>query len=70
MCKHLNRSGIIKGKNVLACRNLLHPWEYKMYGASVENILAWKYIANMRIEVVSASVKNVLACRNLLHPWE
>ena len=39
-------------------------------GASVQNILACKYIANMRIEVVLASVKNILSCRNLLHPWE
>ena len=29
--------------------------------ASVQNILAGKYIANMGIKVVSASVKNVLA---------
>ena len=36
--------------------------------ASVQNILAGKYIANMGIKVVSASVKNVLACKNLLHP--
>ena len=38
--------------------------------ASVQNILACKYIANMGIEVVSASLKNILAYRNLLHPWE
>ena len=34
----------------------LHPWELKTFGASVQNILACKYIANMRIEVVSSSV--------------
>ena len=48
----------------------LHPWEQKMHGASVQNILACKYITNMRIEDESVSVKNILACRNLLHPWE
>ena len=38
--------------------------------ASVQNIIAGKYMAKMGIKVVSASVKNVLAYRNLLHPWE
>ena len=38
--------------------------------ASIQNILAGKYIGKMGIKVTSVSVKNVLACRNLLHPWE
>ena len=38
--------------------------------ASVQNILAGKYIAKMGIIVISVSVQNVLACRNLLHAWE
>ena len=37
---------------------------------SAQNIFAGKYIANMDIKVISASVKNVLAHRNLLHPYE
>ena len=37
--------------------------------ASVQNIIAGKYIAKMGLKS-SASVKNVLACRNLLHSWE
>ena len=36
--------------------------------ASVQNIIAGKYIAKIGIKVVSASVKNVLAYKNLLHP--
>ena len=40
--------------------------------ASVQNILECKYITNMGIEVVSASVKNFLATAggNLLNPLE
>ena len=39
--------------------------------ASVQNIIAGKYIDNMGIKVVSASVNlNVIACKNLLLPWE
>ena len=39
--------------------------------ASVQNILAGKYIENMGIKVVSASVNlNVIACKNLLLQWE
>ena len=38
--------------------------------ASVQNFVAGKYIPNMGIKVISASVKNILTCRNLLHPWE
>ena len=39
--------------------------------ASVQNIIAGKYIENMGTKVVSASVNlNVIACKNLLLPWE
>ena len=39
--------------------------------ASVQNILAGKYIENMCIKVVSASVNlNVIAYKNLLLQWE
>ena len=39
--------------------------------ASVQNILAGKYIENMGMKVVSASVNlNVSACKNLLLQWE
>ena len=38
--------------------------------ASVQKILAGKYITNIGIKVITVSVKNVLASKILLHPWE
>ena len=49
-------------KNVLACRNLLHPcMGIKDVRASVQNIFACKYISPTGIEIVSVVEQIVLA---------
>ena len=43
--------------NVIACKNLLLPWEQKMYGRVCRTLLQGKYIAKMGIKVVSECKK-------------